>query len=753
MRLLLQELRSRLQYKIIIPFVLLALCVALAGSAIAFILVADSWQERFDNQLAQVTRIASDKLVAQERANLQFLQEIAFAPPNEQTGAPSVAEALANSDSAGLINALDPYFLVGMQRSSVQLDRLIVFDKNGRTLADMERLPPGSATPYTTYAALDFSQTWFVPRILNAEADQYGDKFAGLVQLNNTETYYFCTIAPVRQGTTVVGGVIVAMQVERLLLNLQDQSQAAVLTIYDSQGHTLASTTRPQNGMEALNINSDILLKFWKEAAVSDKAIFDVKEINEREYQFSYTPLQLRSSTVGVFSAALSRDYVIRAWGDARLPLAVLTVVAMLMIVFLGIYIAHLITAPLNELVVAARSVTAGNLHRRSKVQSNDEVGLLSASFNRMTEHLLQLYSAVLVESTQRAAIVECITDGIAVCNTDGHLLIVNRALRLMLGLQDGESPPECLKDLPLVQLVEGMPDFDSRRIGELYKLNEYIVRVAIAPVITPGSDETHYVCAIQDLTNDVGIERARANFIATISHELRTPLTVLRGNADLLLRGLVGPLEDDQRMLIETMRQHTSNMAGLINNVIVIANLDSGQLTTTLEPLELLQIVEEAIWPLRSMIKTKGLELVIDIPPELPTVLADMDQLRTIVQQLVDNARRYTDTGSIHLQANCEAEFVRVDVKDTGRGIAPHMYEQIFQRFIRGDGANEGINSSERGIGLGLAIVKQLVERHGGQVWVTSTPGQGSTFSFTLRYTNATGSPENSGTTFAEAA
>jgi signal transduction histidine kinase len=271
--------------------------------------------------------------------------------------------------------------------------------------------------------------------------------------------------------------------------------------------------------------------------------------------------------------------------------------------------------------------------------------------------------------------------------------------------------------------------------------------------VITSGRAETHYVCAIQDLTSEIGIERARSNFIATISHELRTPLTVLRGNTDLLLRGLVGPLEDDQRMLIDSMRQHTTNMSALINNVIVLANLDSGQLQTNLEPLELTQVVEEAVWPLRSAIKAKDLELEIDIPDELPPVLGDMDQLRTVVQQLVDNAQRYTDSGSIHLGATREGQFVRVDIRDTGRGIAPHMHEQIFQRFIRGDGTNEGINSAQRGIGLGLAIVKQLVERHGGRVWVNSTPGQGSTFSFTLRYTNATGSPENSGTAFAEAA
>lgn len=753
MRLLFEELYSRLQYKIILPFLLLAFCVALAIATIAFSLVADSWQERFDNQLAGVTRIASDELLNQERANLQFLHEVAFAAANPWTGAPAVADALAAGDRAGLEAALDPYFRAGTLRANVNLDRLIAFDQHGQTLADLERAPdPTADPPYILHPALDLSSTWFVPRILAADSDPLGDKFAGIIHLSDTNIYYLSTIAPVRQGDKIVGGLIVALQIKNLLTLLRDQSQATIVTLYDIQGQTLNSTTHPITGLEVLDIQDNVLTLFW-DAAPEGQATFDVKTINEREYQFAYAPLRIRDMTVGILSTALGRDYVTSAWADARGPMITLTLLAMVMIVALGVYIARIITAPLNELVLTARSVTAGNFRRRSHVHSRDEVGVLSASFNQMTEHLLQLYQAVLSESRQRAAIVESITDGIVVCDADGKIEVLNSTLRSMLGCDDPEQLPQYLSELPLVQITEGMPDFDSRRAADLYKLKDFIVRVAIAPVVTPQSHTMRYVCVLQDMTTEIAIERARANFIATISHELRTPLTVLRGNTDLLLRGLLGALEDDQRMVIETMRQHTVNMTSLINNVIVIANIDSGSLTLTLEPVDLLRVVEEAVWPLQSLIKAKGLELNITIPGETPPVLADQDQLRIIVLQLVDNARRYTDSGSINIHAVCEGEFVRVDVADTGRGIPADMYDQIFQRFTRGSGTNEGINSSERGIGLGLAIVRQLVERHGGRVWVTSTPGQGSTFSFTLRFTHATGSPEQSGTPFASAA
>lgn len=752
MRLLWQELRSRLRYKIILPFLLLTLCVALTGSAIAFSLVAGSWQERFDNQLAAVTRTVNDNLVSQERANLQFLREVVFAPPNERTGAPGVPEAVAAGDRAELQAALDPYFRAGLQRTSVRLDRLIAFDRDGRTIVDLER-SPDSGQPYSVRPTLDFGQTWFVPQVLAATADDLGDKFAGILLLPDTQSYYFCTIAPVYQGETVVGGMIVAMQVDTLLNKLIERSQAAMLTVYDSEGVALVSTNRPVEGVAALNVEASVLERIKTSNDPLAQAIFSVDTIDERTFQFAFTPLRIRSATLGLLSVALSRDYIVGAWADARAPLTALTALLMLMIIGLGIYIARLITAPLEELVITARAVTSGKLDRRSTVKAGDEIGVLATSFNSMTEHLLLLYNTVRAESSQRAAIVESIVDGIVVCDEQGEVTLINRAMRRFLDLSDDAPPPSRLSDIPLVQLTEGVPGFDSRRSEDFYTLGNYIMRVSIVPVIANDGVRLGYVCMLQDMTAEVAVDRAKTNFIATISHELRTPLTVLRGNAELLLRGLAGPLEDEQRTLIDTMRQYTSNMTGLINNVIVIAGLDSGSLATDLEPLDLQHTIEEALWPLRNPIKTKGLNLTIAIGEDMPQVLADMDQLRTIVHHLVDNARRYTAEGGITISATREPEFVRIDVIDTGRGIPADLHEQVFQRFVRGDGVSEGINSSERGIGLGLAIVKQLVERQGGRIWLISAPGQGSTFSFTLRYANATGNPEKQDTPFAAAA
>jgi signal transduction histidine kinase len=170
--------------------------------------------------------------------------------------------------------------------------------------------------------------------------------------------------------------------------------------------------------------------------------------------------------------------------------------------------------------------------------------------------------------------------------------------------------------------------------------------------------------------------------------------------------------------------------MNALLNNVITIANLESGTLSLDLEPVGLSGALDGVIWPIRAALAAKDLELVIDLPEDLPEIVADEPQLRIVLYQLLDNARRYTDRGWVAVRATHQSNLVRVDITDTGRGISSDFCEHLFTRFARGA---EGINSSERGIGLGLAIARELIERQEGEIWLDHTSDQGSTFSFTL--------------------
>jgi signal transduction histidine kinase len=724
---LLTELRSRIQYKIIIPFLLLTLLVALSGTGVSLLIITGTAQERLNNQLAQTARHLADDVVTIERANLTFLREMAFAGVNPHSGAPAVADAIAGNDTAGLERALDPYFRVSADRAS-RVDRLIAFDATGRSLIDWER--PGDATSALQRAQgkpRDLRPLWFVGPILAAQHDQAGDKFAGLMQFDDGSRYLF-TAAPVEHGGQVVGGLIVAIRLETLLREVAARAQVAIATVYDpADGQAFASSVTPAASLDTLRIDPGLLSQVRELLDTHpQQGIFDTVRVNERDYQFAYAPLRIRDATVAILSVALASDYVIGPWSDARLPLTVLTLVLMLAIVGLGIFIARQITRPLEDLAATARDVIGGNLDRRSGVKGHDEVGVLASSFNAMTAHLLELYGAVQAEANRRAAIFESIADGILVVTPDGQVQLANPAMRSLLGLGPDDPLPERFADLPLRPLDRVALNFGSQATPDLFYLGERVVRVDSAPIRGDGERSAGSVYVLQDLTSEVAIDRAKTNFIATISHELRTPLTVIGGNADLLLSGLLGPLSDDHRQFVATIRRYTTTTTVLINNVITIAGLDAGIIPFELEPVDLYELLHELRRPIHGLASAKGLELTFHIPGDLPPVLAAHQQLRTALHQVLDNACRYTDTGRVDVYVAHVGTFVQIDIVDTGRGIEPELRENLFSRFTRG---SQGINSPERGLGLGLALARELLERQHGQIWIEQSSSAGATF------------------------
>ena len=391
-------------------------------------------------------------------------------------------------------------------------------------------------------------------------------------------------------------------------------------------------------------------------------------------------------------------------------------------------------------------------------------IAVLLSFFLALLWLLIRLYTQHQLITDQRLAIIEGITDGVIIVDAHGSIQLINLAARRLMNLRDHDPAPKLLSDLPLQRLVTdpvqpaslqapvaGVPPslYSSPSIGNstialptahnqtaqvLYRLGRSMVRLTIIPVnSSPGTGST-YILILQDMSAEVAVERARTNFIGTISHELKTPLMVISGNAELLLRGLVGPLDQEQLSCVETIHNQALGMANLLHNIITVAHLDAGITTSELMAVDLTHVVVEAGRRVESQMIARGLSLQIEIPSTLRPVRANPDDLRQVIVQLLDNARRYTSAGSVRVRARDRGDHVRVEVVDTGRGIAPEMQEQIFQRFIRGDAIGEGISSAERGIGLGLAICRQRLERQGGRIGVESVPGEGSTFYFTLR-------------------
>ena len=221
-----------------------------------------------------------------------------------------------------------------------------------------------------------------------------------------------------------------------------------------------------------------------------------------------------------------------------------------------------------------------------------------------------------------------------------------------------------------------------------------------------------------------------KAEFLANMSHELRTPLNSILGFSQLLLEGDGGILTRDQRQDVEIIIQNGQHLLALINDLLDISKLEAGKAQLHRGEVDVEALVSESVENMSSLAKTKRLDLSFTVDDNVGRVFADGPKLKQVLLNLLGNAIKFTESGSVRVTAERQGAELRIAVRDTGIGVPPEDVERIFESFQQG---KSGISGKYQGTGLGLAICRRLVEMHGGKIWVKSTPGQGSTFSFTI--------------------
>jgi signal transduction histidine kinase/CHASE3 domain sensor protein len=223
---------------------------------------------------------------------------------------------------------------------------------------------------------------------------------------------------------------------------------------------------------------------------------------------------------------------------------------------------------------------------------------------------------------------------------------------------------------------------------------------------------------------------RHKSEFLANMSHELRTPLNAVLGYAELIQDGIYGEVSAKMQGVLERIQQNGRHLLGLINDVLDLSKIEAGQLSLSPVDYSMRELVLDVVSATEALAAEKQLALEVDVPADLPHGRGDERRLTQVLMNLVSNAIKFTEAGSVRIRAKVEDGSFLVAVTDTGVGIAPEDRERIFEEFQQVDSSS---TRKKGGTGLGLAIAKRIVELHGGRIWVDSTPGQGSTFAFTL--------------------
>jgi PAS domain S-box-containing protein len=353
------------------------------------------------------------------------------------------------------------------------------------------------------------------------------------------------------------------------------------------------------------------------------------------------------------------------------------------------------------------------------------------------------------IEASRQQAILEAVADGVLVTDAENVITFLNTSSERILGLQNDQVVGHSLDgfvglfgkaaQIWMQTIHSWSEDPTSHQSGETYAEqmtleNRRVVLVHLAPVIW-RNEFLGTVSIFRDITYEVEIDQLKSEFVATVSHELRTPMTSIKGYVDILLTGAAGALNENQLHFLDIVRSNTERLNIIVNDLLDISRIEAGYVSLSLQAIDLHDVIDDiaADFLSRSQKENKPMNLTLDIPQDLPRINGDMERVRQILVDLLDNAYHYTyENGQITIQMKVVKGMVQVDVQDNGIGIDQLDAERIFERFFRG---RHPLVLATPGTGLGLATVKQLVTMHRGKIWMTSTgvPGEGCTFSFTL--------------------
>jgi signal transduction histidine kinase len=255
-----------------------------------------------------------------------------------------------------------------------------------------------------------------------------------------------------------------------------------------------------------------------------------------------------------------------------------------------------------------------------------------------------------------------------------------------------------------------------------------------LATVATQASTAIENARAYERLTETADelreIDRFRTQFLANMSHELRTPLNSIIGFSRVMLKGIDGPLTELQNADLNSIYNSGQHLLTLINSILDMSKIEAGKMELSFAEVHMSDILDAVLTTTEALIKDRPIELCAEVPDELPTVWADSQRVRQVLLNLMSNAAKFTEEGYITLRAKASSEYVTLSVSDTGVGIGPDAQKRLFIPFQQVDGST---TRRAGGTGLGLAISRSFVEMHGGEIWVESELGKGSTFSFTL--------------------
>lgn len=514
----------------------------------------------------------------------------------------------------------------------------------------------------------------------------------------------------------------------------------------DALGIELNNITLPGEGEKAAYLQ-DLFRQYTTALEVAINSTF-ANEVKRETYFVKILPLFQQIKITADDILHMNQQNMSDANQQARKTAAAARQrMVMLLIIGAGVAIGFMyftgkwILRPIAGLIASANEIESGNLDLVVQTHSKDEIGTLSEAFNAMAASLREFRRTDrarllrIQRSTEQAF--KFLPDAVAILDLGGNIEVASALALEAFNL----SPNEKITSLPFQLVVDlfheavrtcrvAEPTNDQSLIQRFVKGEERFYRPSAVPILGIDKQPTGAIIILSDATQEQHQNELKRDVISTVSHQLRTPLTSVRMALHLLLEEKVGSLTEKQEELLIAAREDSERLYTILEQLLNISRIESGKAQIDQRVLSCNELVFESVEPFRRAAQDLGISLEVNLPDDLPEVIADTMLIAQVFANLLSNALKYTNPGGkVSISAEATDESVLLSVSDTGQGIPSQYLKKILEQFFRVPG-----QGGDSGVGLGLSIVQEIVSAHGGVVNVESSEGEGSTFTFSLQ-------------------
>ena len=437
-------------------------------------------------------------------------------------------------------------------------------------------------------------------------------------------------------------------------------------------------------------------------------------------------PITFMDEVIGAVFMAQSMTEIMGGMQALTNTLALSLLLVGLLMLPVVLFFASRMVRPITRMRTVALTMAGGDLTARAEDGSNDEYGELGRALNYLSSELGSTISSLQMERNRLQSLINGLSEGIIAVDAKGATTLINPAVYGLLNLQSTDDNVRAAAPDVFAMFDQALSS--AQAVKKTVWQGDVALHISVSPLLLQSGEVTGCVGIVSDVTSAERLEQTRRDYVANVSHELRTPLTAMRALIEPLRDGLV-KTEEQRQQIYDVVLRETMRLSRLVNDMRELSRLQSGTASlsrSVFAPLPLFNLIHETY---SAYAEDYQQTFVYDVPEDLPSVWGNPDRTQQVLIVLLDNAFKYTPEGGVvTLSACAEGDVVRVRVRDTGVGIPAADLPHVFDRFYKVDKSHHS-----KGTGLGLAIAYEIMKHLGEEMSVTSEPGQGSCFTFTL--------------------